>query len=549
MNKPEVKESFATIPLGAAYYSPEMGIGYFAGTSTMEFAGFSEDILNFDFPNKKLKKSIPLAKIESEGIRPVHSYEEALSALRSLGKNKKSIGGMWTRKEKTLNGKLFSADLETVAEVPHLLLSEYRDKSYEAADTLAIPGEIKAYSIRILASQAIETLGSVFALRFGLDQNEAEELVMRAVLVPGFAKSFVPKKQIKDPVIIHSGYSQPSGQEQGIIVVPDIFTEPNESVNRVPGQREAALDHATAARAAEIKAQKTKGRSKRSSVTRRSGKGRGKKAFGDTLTGEDKTVFDELEAKLPKSPIHKSVLRHIMKYSDNLKDAQILASYFLVLKTHRLTVSELSEKFEIPQKEIVDKLNETYRTLKDKADEIDLRSFKKITWKKPLISSSSSVAKEDAGPNESAKGHIIEGNEDTISFSITVSKKDIGSNGLNLRVAFDEVSKTLTVVKAVTTKPTYVPSVKLGDKEADIDLQSKVKPLESNQDCSFEAKADTDSVTISISTRKNALEKGGQFLRVFFSSYTNEVLVFQKEAQEVQSNLTDCNRHNIKLVA
>ena len=111
---------------------PAHGVGQIVSIETQEVAGFELEVFVITFSKDKLKLSVPLAKANSGGLRPLSSpdvVEKAMTTLKGKAKVKKA---MWSRRAQEYEAKIHSGDLIAIAEVVRDLHrnDEQREQSY-----------------------------------------------------------------------------------------------------------------------------------------------------------------------------------------------------------------------------------------------------------------------------------------------------------------------------------------------------------------------------------------------------------------------------------
>jgi len=96
---------------------PAHGVGQITAIEEQEVAGYSLELFVIDFAQDKLTLRVPLAKVESAGMRKLSdtaAVEQALKTLKGRARVKRT---MWSRRAQEYEAKINSGSLVLIAEV------------------------------------------------------------------------------------------------------------------------------------------------------------------------------------------------------------------------------------------------------------------------------------------------------------------------------------------------------------------------------------------------------------------------------------------------
>jgi CarD family transcriptional regulator len=145
------KVSSSSFNSGDYVVYPTHGVGKVADISKQQIGGTELELLVVNFDKDKMTLRIPVAKIDSVGLRKISeesTINDALNALKGKAKIKKI---MWSRRAQEYENKINSGNPVAIAEVVRDL---YRNENL--AD--------QSYSERQIYEQALERLASEVAI-------------------------------------------------------------------------------------------------------------------------------------------------------------------------------------------------------------------------------------------------------------------------------------------------------------------------------------------------------------------------------------------------
>jgi len=112
--KPTQRQGFK---IGEYIVYPAHGVGQITAIEEQEVAGYSLELFVIDFAQDKLTLRVPLAKVESAGMRKLSdtaAVEQALKTLKGRARVKRT---MWSRRAQEYEAKINSGSLVLIAEV------------------------------------------------------------------------------------------------------------------------------------------------------------------------------------------------------------------------------------------------------------------------------------------------------------------------------------------------------------------------------------------------------------------------------------------------
>lgn len=124
---------------------PAHGVGKITGIEKQEVAGHKLDLIVINFEKEKMTLRVPVAKVQSVGMRRLANDDVVGQAIKTLKGRARVKRTMWSRRAQEYEAKINSGDLIAIAEVVRDL---YRsDKQPE-----------QSYSERQLYEQALERM-------------------------------------------------------------------------------------------------------------------------------------------------------------------------------------------------------------------------------------------------------------------------------------------------------------------------------------------------------------------------------------------------------
>lgn len=124
---------------------PAHGVGEIKEIVTQEIAGMELELIVIDFLNDKMTLRVPVAKVESVGMRKLADDETVAKALKTVEGRARIKRTMWSRRAQEYEAKINSGDLISISEVVRDL---YRADNQPE----------QSYSERQLYEQALERM-------------------------------------------------------------------------------------------------------------------------------------------------------------------------------------------------------------------------------------------------------------------------------------------------------------------------------------------------------------------------------------------------------
>ena len=111
---------------------PAHGVGQIIGIEEQEVAGHKLELFVINFAQDKLTLRVPIAKIESAGMRKLATEKRIDKSLRTVQGRARVKRTMWSRRAQEYEAKINSGDLVSIAEVVRdLFRSEHQpEQSY-----------------------------------------------------------------------------------------------------------------------------------------------------------------------------------------------------------------------------------------------------------------------------------------------------------------------------------------------------------------------------------------------------------------------------------
>lgn len=139
---------------------PAHGVGKVINIEEQEIAGAKLELYVIDFEKDKMKLRVPLAKVESVGMRKLSDMdliEKSLKVLKGRARIKRT---MWSRRAQEYEAKINSGDLISIAEVVRDLFRSDRQPE-------------QSYSERQLYEQALDRMAREIAAVQKTEDGEA----------------------------------------------------------------------------------------------------------------------------------------------------------------------------------------------------------------------------------------------------------------------------------------------------------------------------------------------------------------------------------------
>lgn len=143
---------------------PSHGVGQIIGIEEQEVAGISLELFVIQFEQDKMVLRVPLAKVESVGMRKISSEETVEKALKTVQGRARIKRTMWSRRAQEYEAKINSGDLISVSEVVRDL--------FRAEDQPE-----QSYSERQLYEQALDRMAREIAAVYKISLTEGVQKV------------------------------------------------------------------------------------------------------------------------------------------------------------------------------------------------------------------------------------------------------------------------------------------------------------------------------------------------------------------------------------
>jgi CarD family transcriptional regulator len=165
--KPVQRQGFKT---GEFVVYPAHGVGQITGLEDQEIAGFKLELFIINFEQDKLTLRVPIAKIDSAGMRKLASDEHVAKALKTVRGRARVKRTMWSRRAQEYEAKINSGSLISISEVVRdLFRSEnqpeqsYSERQLYEAALERMSREISAVN-KISATESIALIEKNLAL-------------------------------------------------------------------------------------------------------------------------------------------------------------------------------------------------------------------------------------------------------------------------------------------------------------------------------------------------------------------------------------------------
>jgi|TARA_R110002051_G_scaffold96633_4_gene166850 CarD family transcriptional regulator len=145
---------------------PAHGVGLIQSIEEQEVAGLSLELFVIGFEQDKLTLRVPVAKINSVGMRKLAEPEEVTKALETVTGRARVKRTMWSRRAQEYEAKINSGDLIAISEVVRDL---YRSEEQPE----------QSYSERQLFEQAMDRMSREIASVNKITLTEAVKLITK----------------------------------------------------------------------------------------------------------------------------------------------------------------------------------------------------------------------------------------------------------------------------------------------------------------------------------------------------------------------------------
>ncbi len=160
--KAQQRQGFKT---GEYIVYPAHGVGQITAIEEQEVAGFSLELFVIMFAKDKMTLRVPLAKIESVGMRKLADADHVEKSLKTVQGRARIKRTMWSRRAQEYDAKINSGDLIQIAEVVRDL---YRSETQPE----------QSYSERQLYEAAIARMARELSVVRKITETEAANLIV-----------------------------------------------------------------------------------------------------------------------------------------------------------------------------------------------------------------------------------------------------------------------------------------------------------------------------------------------------------------------------------
>lgn len=143
---------------------PSHGVGKITSIEEQEIAGAKLELYVIDFEKDKMTLRVPLAKVESVGMRKLSDEKTLADALKTLKGRARIKRTMWSRRAQEYEAKINSGDLIQVSEVVRDLFRSERQPE-------------QSYSERQLYEAALDRMARELAAAQQTTDREAVEQI------------------------------------------------------------------------------------------------------------------------------------------------------------------------------------------------------------------------------------------------------------------------------------------------------------------------------------------------------------------------------------
>ena len=143
---------------------PAHGVGKIQSIETQEISGHSLEMFVISFEKDRMTLRLPVAKVNTSGLRPVSSSKDMAKAIGALKGRARVRRSMWSRRAQEYEAKINSGDPVSLAEVVREL---YRTASQPE----------QSYSERQVYQNALTRLAGEIAAVESIDTDNAAQKV------------------------------------------------------------------------------------------------------------------------------------------------------------------------------------------------------------------------------------------------------------------------------------------------------------------------------------------------------------------------------------
>ncbi len=150
---------------------PAHGVGRVVEIEKQEIAGTTLELYVIDFEKDKMKLRVPLAKVESVGMRKLSDkdmIEKGLKVLKGRARVKRT---MWSRRAQEYEAKINSGDLISIAEVVRDLFRSDRQPEQSYSERQLYEQALDRMAREIAAVKKIDDAAAVAEVEQVLDKS------------------------------------------------------------------------------------------------------------------------------------------------------------------------------------------------------------------------------------------------------------------------------------------------------------------------------------------------------------------------------------------
>ena len=156
--KPVQRQGFKT---GEFVVYPAHGVGQIIGLEEQEIAGFKLELFIINFEQDKLTLRVPIAKIDSAGMRKLASDEFVAKALKTVRGRARVKRTMWSRRAQEYEAKINSGSLISISEVVRDLFRSENQPEQSYSERQLYEAALERMSREISAVNKISATESV----------------------------------------------------------------------------------------------------------------------------------------------------------------------------------------------------------------------------------------------------------------------------------------------------------------------------------------------------------------------------------------------------
>lgn len=161
---------------------PAHGVGRVVEVEKQEIAGTTLELYVIDFEKDKMKLRVPLAKVESVGMRKLSDedlIEKSLKVLKGRARVKRT---MWSRRAQEYEAKINSGDLISIAEVVRDLYRSDRQPEQSYSERQLYEQALDRMAREIAAARKTDDAAAIAEVEAVLDKSalKAEKVAEEA---------------------------------------------------------------------------------------------------------------------------------------------------------------------------------------------------------------------------------------------------------------------------------------------------------------------------------------------------------------------------------